>query len=219
MTAQTRPTNISRFEDGDTPTGSQFADLVDSFVSLSDTTAQSVSSDLRAANLTTPGKVSAGTIIGSTVTAATGTFYTNNSTNLFSVNINGSEVSGASVRGANLFSTASAQFVTGKFTGAVNFSGPVTASGIVSFGSAVSFENVTNFRAMVTAEDLLYANSSGALCLASGGGTANVVLTTAGNPIKLTQLTTAGGATLVRGFVKIHVEGTVALLPYFYSTT
>ncbi len=46
MTAQTRTVNKSRFEQGDTPQGSDYVDLIDSYLSLADTTAQSLSSPL-----------------------------------------------------------------------------------------------------------------------------------------------------------------------------
>lgn len=52
MTAQTRSDNKANFEQGDVLTGSNFADLIDSFVSIVDTTAQSMSSDLIVPNLT-----------------------------------------------------------------------------------------------------------------------------------------------------------------------
>lgn len=46
MTAQNRTTNKGRFEQGDTPQGSDYVDLIDSYLSLADTTAQAVSSPL-----------------------------------------------------------------------------------------------------------------------------------------------------------------------------
>ena len=46
MTAQNRATLKGLFEDGDVPTGANYTDLIDSFLSLSDTTAQSLSSPL-----------------------------------------------------------------------------------------------------------------------------------------------------------------------------
>jgi hypothetical protein len=46
MSAKNRATNKSVFETGDKPTGSDYANLIDSFLSLVDTTAQSVTSDL-----------------------------------------------------------------------------------------------------------------------------------------------------------------------------
>lgn len=46
MTAQSRATLKANFEDGDTPTGSNYADLIDSFVSLTDASAQTLSGPL-----------------------------------------------------------------------------------------------------------------------------------------------------------------------------
>jgi len=46
MTQQTRTTNKGRFEQGDTPQGSDYIDLIDSYVTLADTTAQTMTSDL-----------------------------------------------------------------------------------------------------------------------------------------------------------------------------
>lgn len=182
MSAQNRTTNKARFEDGDTATGSNFSDLIDSFVSLTDTAAQNVASDLRAANLITPGKVSAATLNLSTFQAST--------------------VSAAHLVGANLTSQTSAQM-----------------SGTLNVVGAATFAGTANFASTVTATNLLYANTSAALCLASGGGTSGVVLTTAGNPISLNAITSAGGNILVRGFVKMHVEGTIVCVPFFYSTS
>ncbi len=52
MTAQTRTTLKANFEDGDVPTGSNYADMIDSFVSLVDATAQS-----QVSNMQVPGVV------------------------------------------------------------------------------------------------------------------------------------------------------------------
>lgn len=46
MAAQDRATNKAAFENGDKPQGSDFSNLIDSFVSLSDSTAQSMTSKL-----------------------------------------------------------------------------------------------------------------------------------------------------------------------------
>lgn len=46
MTAQSRATLKANFEDGDTPTGANYADLIDSFVSLTDSSAQTLSGPL-----------------------------------------------------------------------------------------------------------------------------------------------------------------------------
>lgn len=44
MTQQTRTVNKGRYESGDTPSGSDYVDLIDSFLALADTTAQTVTS-------------------------------------------------------------------------------------------------------------------------------------------------------------------------------
>jgi len=56
----------------------------------------------------------------------------------------------------------------------------------------------------------------GTISLVSAGGTSGLVITGAGNPIALAS---TGGPTLARGIVKILVDGTVACVPFFYSTT
>lgn len=48
MTAQTRATLKALFENGDKPSGSDYSDWIDSMVSLSDTTAQTMTSDIQA---------------------------------------------------------------------------------------------------------------------------------------------------------------------------
>ena len=63
MTAQTRTTNVGRFETGDTPVGSDFVDLIDSFLSLADTTAQTVTSDVVFSGQIVPARVSATDIV------------------------------------------------------------------------------------------------------------------------------------------------------------
>jgi hypothetical protein len=46
MTAKSRSALKSAFETGDIPDGTDYADLIDSFLNLSDTTAQTVTSDI-----------------------------------------------------------------------------------------------------------------------------------------------------------------------------
>lgn len=67
MASQDRPTIKAVFENGDKPQGSDFANLVDSYVSIADSTAQTVTSKLGAAEFVGP--VSAGnTSISGTLT-------------------------------------------------------------------------------------------------------------------------------------------------------
>ncbi len=78
MTAQTRTVNKGVFEQGDQPQGSNYADLIDSYVAIADTTVQSLSSDLIVPILTVTTEVSAPLIRVTTVSAATGYFDTIN---------------------------------------------------------------------------------------------------------------------------------------------
>src|SRR3990167_443658 len=70
MTSQTRVTNKSRYEQGDTPQGSDYVDLVDSFLSLADTTAQSVTSQITVPTINVTTEVSAVLVNASTVSAS-----------------------------------------------------------------------------------------------------------------------------------------------------
>lgn len=58
MTSQTTPNLKGVFEQGDKPQGSDYANLIDSFVSNTDTTAQTMASDLSLPNLIATTKVS-----------------------------------------------------------------------------------------------------------------------------------------------------------------
>jgi len=62
VTQQTRSINKSRFEDGDSLSGSNFADLVDSYLSLADTTAQVITSDVQTPRLIATTEVSTPTL-------------------------------------------------------------------------------------------------------------------------------------------------------------
>lgn len=62
MTAQNRATLKALFEDGDIPTGSNYTDLIDSFVSIADTTAQTLSSKLTVETLEVQDTVTAATV-------------------------------------------------------------------------------------------------------------------------------------------------------------
>ena len=62
MTSQTRSVNKGRFEDGDSLSGSNFVDLIDSFMSLADTTAQVVTSDIQTPRIVATTEVSTPTI-------------------------------------------------------------------------------------------------------------------------------------------------------------
>lgn len=88
MTAQNTATNRARFEDGDKPSGSHFADLVDSFVNKVDTTAQSIASELTVPNL-----------VSNAVSAGQGDFTTMSAATYTGVNLDVTRVSATTVSG------------------------------------------------------------------------------------------------------------------------
>lgn len=74
MTVQTRQTLKGYFDNGDTITTTAMGDLIDSFVHLSDTTAQSLNSDLTVPNLVAT-NISANNVgAGGKITASAATF-------------------------------------------------------------------------------------------------------------------------------------------------
>lgn len=173
MTSQTRAVNQARFEEGDVPHGTDFADLIDSFVSLADTAAQTVASDLHATNFITTGSMTASTF---------------NLTNINATNITGN---------------VSAAVLTGNQAGITSVSATNLAAGALAVTGVVSASSVW---------------VDGLLTLVSGAGSSTVIKTTAGNPVDLNTITSAGGRTMCRGFVRFRVEGTVAYMPFFYAT-
>ena len=74
MTSQTNAVNKARFEQGDRPQGTDYADLVDSFVALADTTAQTMVGDLTAPNLFANTKVEAVIVSAQTIIASAAVF-------------------------------------------------------------------------------------------------------------------------------------------------
>ena len=66
MTSQTRATNIALFENGDVPSGTNYRDLIDSYVGLIDATAQTMTSNLAAPTLIAT-VVCAGTLYADTM--------------------------------------------------------------------------------------------------------------------------------------------------------
>ena len=80
MTAQDRNTNKALFEDGDKPDGTAYSDLIDSFISVADTTAQSMSSNLTVPKLIASSEVSSPQVNATEVSASAGSFKTLNAT-------------------------------------------------------------------------------------------------------------------------------------------
>lgn len=76
MTQQTRSVNKGRFEQGDKPQGADYIDLVDSYLSLADSTAQVVTSNIEAPTLIATTGVTAPKFVGTEVSASAGFFTT-----------------------------------------------------------------------------------------------------------------------------------------------
>lgn len=75
MAIQTKATLKTNFETGDTPTGDDYGNLIDSFVGLGETSAQSMSGPLETTELATP-KVSATNIISTGNVSANDLYFT-----------------------------------------------------------------------------------------------------------------------------------------------
>lgn len=92
------------------------------------------------------------------------------------------------------------------FTGPVTFTSAVAVSGAFTLGSSGTIAAV----------------NAASITLVSGGGSSGVVLTTAGNPVDLNTISSAGGRTMCRGFFTITVnrgaDTTAAIVPYWFAT-
>ena len=73
MTAQTRTVNKGKFESGDKPTGSDYSDLIDSYLSLQDSSEQTVTSKLTISGGIATTTVSAATVYADTFIASAAT--------------------------------------------------------------------------------------------------------------------------------------------------
>lgn len=117
MTIQNRTTLKSFFNTGDIPTESQYADVMDSFVNLSETGSQILQSPLRAPSIGAVAVVSAaafegssasitGTVSANTFAGNTFTGTTINGTTINSTTINATTVSTATVRAVTVSVTS-----------------------------------------------------------------------------------------------------------------
>lgn len=126
MTAQTRQINKGRFEQGDTPQGSDFVDLIDSFLSVANTSAQTVASK---ANFS--GGVATTTV--SAVTVNTGDIVSNTSNVRTAIGIG----TVAPAAGLHIVSSAEAAFkldvvTTTKASGGTGGAVPTSAQGFLT---------------------------------------------------------------------------------------
>lgn len=117
MTAQTRSVLKGLFEDGDKPSGNNYSDWIDSMVSIADTTAQTMTSELQVPNLHATSEVS----------APTGNFVT--------VNASSATITGSVSAGSIDCDTVSAQSVNGSAASFTNVS--ITDASITSITNKV----------------------------------------------------------------------------------
>jgi hypothetical protein len=124
MTAQNRTVNKSRFEQGDTPQGSDYVDLIDSYLSLADTTAQSLSSPL--------------TMAGSLGVSATASASTLEVLGII-------HVSGAATFDGHV--SAKSLTVTGDVTAAAFYASAATLDEIIASAGTFTFVSAANLSA------------------------------------------------------------------------
>jgi len=151
MTAQNRSTLKANFEDGDKPTGDNFSDLIDSFLSLTDTTAQQVLSDVNFSGTVSAANLAIGTLSLTSVAASVATFTFVTAGGLV---VNGTAVASAvvaqTVTTSGLVATGTAQLGGGAFvSGAARCNvTPVTAAGSTQ-GSAAALVGGPAFRVVL----------------------------------------------------------------------
>lgn len=162
MTAQTRPVLKALFEDGDKPSGSNYSDWVDSMVSIADSTAQTMTSDLKAPKFIATTEVSAptGSFIAVNASSATLTgpltgtnIVLTGSVSASSMSLNGPLSVGGTFTGKDIT-------LTGRVSASsASLSGDATIDGVVQVGAAgergfvqlVQQKDVTPNTAKVTA--------------------------------------------------------------------
>ena len=145
MTSQTRVTLQALFENGDVPTGTNYTDFIDSYVSLIDTTAQSMN-----ANLTVPvlvaTTVSAGAVYSDTlfVSGASQLTGTTSAAALFADSITVSGITSAGAMFADSLTVSGITSVAATFADSLTVAGATILTGIVSAGtvhvSAMNFD-------------------------------------------------------------------------------
>jgi hypothetical protein len=168
MTAQTRPVLKALFEDGDKPSGSNYSDWVDSMVSIADSTAQTMTSDLKAPKFIATTEVSAptGSFIAVNASSATLTgpltgtnIVLTGSVSASSMSLNGPLSVGGTFTGKDITLTGRVSASSASLKGGATIEGDATIDGVVQVGAAgergfvqlVQQKDVTPNTAKVTA--------------------------------------------------------------------
>src|SRR5574338_630307 len=104
-----------------------------------------------------------------------------------------------------------------------------TTAAIIERGGGATFTGPVVFTSTVAVSGAFTLGDSGTIAfpaaasitLASGGGSSAVVLTTAGNPVDLNTISSAGGRIMCRGFLTLTVnrgaDTTAAIVPYWFK--
>jgi len=185
MTAQTSSTNKSRFEQGDRPQGSDYVDLIDSFVANTDSTAQSIVS-----NLTVP------TLFATHLNAPTASISALSIGTITSIYVSADTFLGGTFTGVGAFTTVDATFVSANRL----YGETVTLTGVVS---APSLNAATvSAGSVITSALTTYAMSFTAITTS---------LTTAQTTAVFATGATLGGVRLV----EITINGSAMFLPVF----
>lgn len=116
MTAQVRSLLKGVFEDGDQPSGANFADLIDSFVSIADTTAQSISSNLTVPTLVASVEVSSPLVNATTVNAVTVSASTMTATRIDVTTVSASVITASDVSANSIQASSMAATLLGVTT-------------------------------------------------------------------------------------------------------
>lgn len=135
MTAQTPTTLKTAFENGDTPQGSDFANLIDSSINVATSAEQAIDSNLKTTKELIAARVSADSIGVSSLTVTGTVAFTNLAlTNGLSV-VGTAAFAAVNASGAAVFDGAAT------FNSAANFNGAATLNGAVTFNSAATFNS------------------------------------------------------------------------------
>ena len=145
MTAQTRPVLKALFEDGDKPSGSNYSDWVDSMVSIADSTAQTMTSDLKAPKFIATTEVSAPTgsfaAVNTSSATLTGPLTGTNivltgSVSASSMSLNGPLSVGGTFTGKDITLTGRVSASSASLKGGATIEGDATIDGVVQVGAA-----------------------------------------------------------------------------------
>ena len=187
MTQQTRATNKAAFETGDAPTESDYINLIDSFLSLADTSAQTVTSGIiLSGTLGIGGKLSAQSISANTLTV-------------------GSAITVPAMTVTSVLSASSAVF--GNLT-----AGEMTITGVVSASSAV-LGNLTAGAVTITGVVSASAGAFGAVTVAAIASIAQAHLMQI--TINTDATATVSGAASANRYVEVTVSGAQYWMPLY----